>query len=59
MNQLHPDTQYEVHRSFQKERLARALQEKPVSESRSFNVSKLLVFIGFLAAGIGSYTMFF
>ena len=57
MNQIHPDTQFDIHRSYQNERLNHSLQEKPDSAPRSFNVSKLLIFVTFLVVGYSGYVV--
>jgi hypothetical protein len=55
MNHIHPDTQYQVHRSFQQERLAKSLEEKPAREPQTFRFSNTIIFLSVFIAAIAGY----
>ncbi|MFQ5421524.1 MAG: hypothetical protein ACE5EY_14310 [Anaerolineae bacterium] len=57
MNNLHPDVQYQIHRSYQKERLEKSLQEKPENPRRTIRPSTGLISLGIIVALIGGYVV--
>ncbi len=52
MNQLHPDSQYQIHRSYQNERLEKSLQEKPARKPFTFRFPPI-IFVSVLIAVVG------
>jgi hypothetical protein len=58
MNNLHPDVHFDIHRSYQKERLEKSLQEKPESTRAPIQLSRAFVFVSLAIALAGGYFAF-
>ena len=58
MNNLHPDVQYDIHRSYQNERLEKSLQEKPEGTRPAIQLSRAIVFVSLFVALAGGYIAF-